>query len=113
MWRACAGVLNTRTHTHGETHIEEAAFGRLHKGGRPPSAAAPLCGFLYGGWGGGKHSKNIQTYEQICIDSVFSCLYLPYPFIVPIILIILASVQGLIEGVEKTNSSIDGFVTQG
>ena len=27
--------------------IKEAAFGRLHKGGRPPSGAAPLCGFLY------------------------------------------------------------------
>ena len=45
-------------------HIKEAAFG-----------AAPLCGFLYGGWGGGKHSKNIQTYEQICIEYVFSCIY--------------------------------------
>ena len=37
MWRICAGVANTRTRTH-ESHIEEAAFGRLHKGGglRPP-----------------------------------------------------------------------------
>ena len=71
-------------------------YGRVHftkestKGGgrRPP----PL---YYGGWGGGKHSKNIQTYEQICIEYVFSCIYLPYPFKVPIILIFLASLPCL------------------
>ena len=44
------GVPNTRTRTHGETHIEEAALRAAStKGGWPPSAAAPLCGFLYMG----------------------------------------------------------------
>ena len=49
----------------------------IHKGGRPPKAAAPLCGGgrrpppLYDGLGGGKHSKNIQTYQQICIEYVY------------------------------------------
>ena len=43
----CPSSSNTRTRAHGETHIKEAAFGRLHKGGRP--SAAPLCGFLYMG----------------------------------------------------------------
>ena len=31
------GVAKTQTRTHGETHIKEAG----------PSAATPLCGFLY------------------------------------------------------------------
>ena len=47
MWKTCPGSPNTRTRAHGEAHIKEAAFGRLHKGGRP--SAAPLCGFLYMG----------------------------------------------------------------
>ena len=31
-------------------HIREAALGRLHKGGRAPSAHARLCGFPYWVW---------------------------------------------------------------
>ena len=68
-----------------------------YKGGglRPPpqgGAAAfgghpPLWIPLYGGLGGGKHSKNIQTYQQICIEYVYSCIYLPYPSQIPIILL--------------------------
>ena len=40
--------------------IREAAFGR-----------PPLWIPVYGGWGGGKHSKNIQTYQQMCIEYVY------------------------------------------
>ena len=34
---------------HTPIHKGGGASRRLHKGGRPPSAAAPLCGFLYMG----------------------------------------------------------------
>ena len=41
-------------------HIKESTKG----GGRRPPP-------LYGGRGGGKHSKNIQTYQQMCIEYVY------------------------------------------
>ena len=44
-------------------HIKEAAFGRLHKGGRPPSAAAALCGFLCAV--AGKGASIAKKYRQI------------------------------------------------
>ena len=28
---------------------------------------------LCGGWGGGKHSKNIQKYQQLCTEYVYRC----------------------------------------
>ena len=59
-------------------------------GGRPP-----LWIPLYGGWGGGRHSKNIQTYQQICVEYVYWCIYLPYSLGIPIIPIILYSVTSL------------------
>ena len=31
----------------------------------------PLWIPLYGGWEGGRHSKNIQTYQQMCIEYVY------------------------------------------
>ena len=49
----------------------------IHKAGRPPP--------LYGGWGGGKQSKNIQTYQQMCIEYAYSCIYI-YIYIYPIFL---------------------------
>ena len=62
--------------------IKEAAFGRLHKVGagclRPP---APLCGILYGGWGGSKNSKNMHRCAYICIKCVYLCIYLVYSYI--------------------------------
>ena len=39
--------LNTKICPVFTANTKEAAFGRLHKGGRP--SAAPLCGFLYMG----------------------------------------------------------------
>ena len=42
--KTCA-VLRARTCALLRANTKEAAFGRLHKGGRP--SAAPLCGFLY------------------------------------------------------------------
>ena len=60
-------------------HMKEST----KEGGRPP-----LWIPLYGGWGGGKHSKNIQTYQQMCIEYVYWCIYLPYSFGIPIIPII-------------------------
>ena len=41
--KTCA-VLRARTCALLKANTKEAAFGRLHKGGRP--SAAPLCGFL-------------------------------------------------------------------
>ena len=52
-------------------------------GGRPP-----LWIPWYGGWGGGRHSIHIQMYQQICIEYVYWCIYLPYSFGIPIISII-------------------------
>ena len=49
-------------------HKGGGASRRLHKGGRPPSAAAPLCGFLYGwvcgGWGGSRRGRNTRKCAQ-------------------------------------------------
>ena len=64
----------------------------IHKGGQPPKVVTPLDGGnrkpppLYGG----KHSKNIQTYQQMHIEYVHRCIYryLPYSFGIPIIPII-------------------------
>ena len=51
-----------------------------YKGGghRPPAFGGrpPLWIPLYDGWGGGKHSKNIQTYQQMCIEYVYWCIYI-------------------------------------
>ena len=75
---------------HKNQHLQkEAASGRLHKGGRAWAVAfgarPPLWIPLYDVLGDCKHSKNIQTYQQICIEYVYSCIYLPYPFQIPII----------------------------
>ena len=64
-----AWCLNT-CQTHPQ-RIPQRGGGR-----RPP----PLCGGgrrpppLHGGWGGGKHSKNTQTYQQMCIEYVYWCI---------------------------------------
>ena len=55
-------------------HIQEAACGR-----------PPLWIHLYGGRGGGKHSNNIQTYQNMCIGYAYWCIHLPYSCGVPII----------------------------
>ena len=45
----------------------------------------PLWIPLYGGRAGGKHSKNIQKYQQMCIAYVYWCVYI-YIYIYPIYL---------------------------
>ena len=66
--KTCA-VLRARTCALLRANTKEAAFGRLHKGGRPPKAATPLCGFLYGwvwgGWGGSRRGINTQVRRKI------------------------------------------------
>ena len=71
MWKTCPGSPNTRTRAHGETHIKEAAFGRLHKGGRP--SAAPLCGFLCVG---SEHWAYliVETQDMCLVESQDICL---------------------------------------
>ena len=63
-------------------HIKEVAFSRLHSVGRPPSGAAPLCGFHYVCRGG---SKNMHKYKQTCITYVYLCIYFIYSCIIPYI----------------------------
>ena len=41
IWKTCPGTPNTRTRTHGETHIQGAASGRLHKRGRAAFGRPP------------------------------------------------------------------------
>lgn len=45
------------------SYKEEATKGGRVAFGRPP----PFCEISYGGWGGSKFSKDIQTYKQIYI----------------------------------------------
>ena len=40
---------------------------------------------VYGNRGGGKHSQNMQMYQQMRIEYVYYCIYLPYSFGVPIV----------------------------
>ena len=58
IWKTWPGGPNTRTHSQGQTHIKEAPFGRLHKGGRaafgrepplwiPLYGSPPGYGFVY------------------------------------------------------------------
>ena len=44
----------------------------------------------------GKHSKNIQTYQQLCIEYVYRCIYPLYSPGIPIIPIILYSFNSLL-----------------
>ena len=41
MRKTWPGGPNARTRTHGEAHIKEAPFGRLHKGGRAALGRPP------------------------------------------------------------------------
>ena len=59
-------------------HIKEAAFGRLHRGGRPPSAAAPRCGLLY--MVAGKVASIAKTYRRIskCAMNMYIDAYISH-----------------------------------
>ena len=54
--------LNTKTCPVFTANTKEAAFGRLHKGGRP--SAAPLCGFPYEACWRPRQGKARQTARQ-------------------------------------------------
>ena len=69
--KTCA-VLRARTCALLRANTKEAAFGRLHKGGRP--AAAPLCGFLCIGseqstCPSSQHSTCLASQQGRCLGS--------------------------------------------
>ena len=61
IWEIYASIYIFNAHLLIRLYVFMLAFG-----GRPPSWIP-----LYGGWGGGKHSKNIQTNQQMCIEYVY------------------------------------------
>ena len=69
--KTCA-VLRARTCALFRANTKEAAFGRLHKGGRP--SAAPLCGFLCIGseqstCPSSQHSTYLASQQGRCLGS--------------------------------------------
>ena len=69
--KTCA-VLRARTCALLRANTKEAAFGRLHKGGRP--SAAPLCGFLCIGseqstCPSSQHSTCLASQQSRCLGS--------------------------------------------
>ena len=76
-------------------HIKEAAFGRLHNGGRLQSAAVPPCGFLY--MVAAEVASIAKAYRRIskCVLNMYIDAYLPYSFGTPIIPIFPYSVTTL------------------
>ena len=69
--KTCA-VLRARTCALLRANTKEAAFGRLHKGGRP--SAAPLCGFLCIGseqstCPSSQHSTCLASQQGRCLGS--------------------------------------------
>ena len=70
MWRTCPDSPNTRTRAHGGTHIKDAAFGRLHKGGA-------ASGFLYMGSTMGTGSRIWAVWAG---SPHFHCAALMYDF---------------------------------
>ena len=87
--KTCA-VLRARTCALFRANTKEAAFGRLHKGGRP--SAPPLCGFLYMGSPMGTGSRiwavwaGFPDFYHANVSFVYGCPpgYAPEPIELPL-----------------------------